>query len=96
LIIQRSGKTPDQTKITQGLDQVLYIDSLAIDSTQIDSLLHTHSVFTPDYPEPWASQQRALGMPLAETIVGENILGHNGMWCLKFTSPFYQYLFTTV
>jgi hypothetical protein len=49
-------------------------------------------VYTPEYPEPWATQQRQQGMELPETFKNTTQMGHNGTWTFKFTSPFYMWL----
>ena len=49
-------------------------------------------VYHPDYPEPWASEQKANGVQLEEQVPGELYLGHNGVWRFNFTSPVYKFL----
>jgi hypothetical protein len=49
-------------------------------------------VYTPEYPEPWASQQRAAGHELEKSFNKVTFMGHNGKWKLKFASPFYMWL----
>ena len=55
------------------------------------SLLY-NGVYTPIYPEPWATQQKNNGIELPESITNSPDLGHNGTWSLSFTSPFYMWL----
>lgn len=95
LIIHRSGKNNQQVRFDahgnyQG--QELIIDCIKIDGINIRNLIWTDSAYEPDYPEPWASQERAAGVELEKYVVGETNFGHNGVWRLKFTSPFYRFL----
>lgn len=96
LRLDRFDKTLDQCFFTtdgQVRDQLLIINALSIDDTNVPHLISCVSQFVPVYPEPWKSQQIALGNTLEDTVLGENILGHNGSWYLTFTSPFWQFLF---
>ena len=72
-------------------DQLLHIKSINIDEIDIGSLVFD-GVYTPIYPEPWATQQRQQGMELPETFKNTTQMGHNGTWTFKFTSPFYMWL----
>lgn len=86
LILQRHGKTIDQA------DQLLQIKTVEIDGIDVQNIVWASSYFCPEYPEPWASQQRNSGVELEATVFGETILGHNGTWVLEFNSPFYKFL----
>jgi hypothetical protein len=95
LIIKRSGKGKSQTVVNQKgdilKDQLLHIKSIEIDEIDIGSLVY-EGVYTPDYPEPWASQQRESGQELRESFKNVTKMGHNGTWSFKFTSPWYMWL----
>jgi hypothetical protein len=90
LQIKRSNKTPDQC--VDGKDQILKITKIKIDHIDIENIFLSKSYFLPVYPEPWASQQKDLGIELETKVIGESYLGHNGTWVLEFFSPFYRYL----
>lgn len=95
LSIHRTGKTDDQVRLNELGEhegQELIIDWIKIDGTNIRDLIWTNSTYKPEYPEPWASQERAKGNELEESILGETFLGHNGIWELNFTSPFYRFI----
>lgn len=95
LVIHRTGKTDAQVRINELGEhegQDLIIDWIKIDGTNIRDLIWTKSVYKPDYPEPWASQERAKGNNLEECVLGETFLGHNGTWEFEFTSPFYRFI----
>lgn len=45
-------------------------------------------IYTPNYPEPWASEQTNLAMKITNT----NYLGWNGVWRLEFTAPIFTWI----
>jgi len=95
LIIKRSGKTKGQTVVNDNgdilKDQSLHIKSIEIDEIDLGALVY-EGVYTPRYPEPWASQQRAAGTELKESFKNVTSMGHDGTWRFKFESPFYMWL----
>ena len=94
LIIERSGKDIRQTVVENGQiikDQLLHIKSIEIDEIDIGALVYS-GLYTPQYPEPWASQQRQAGNALPESFKNVTTIGHNGHWELSFASPFYMWL----
>ena len=95
LIIERSGKGKNQTVINEKgdilKDQLLHIKSIEIDEIDIGALVY-EGVYTPKYPEPWATQQKEAGNELTETLKNITRMGHNGTWSLRFSSPFYMWL----
>jgi len=95
LIIERSGKLVNQTVINDKgdllKDQLLHIKSMEIDEIDIGALVY-EGVYTPKYPEPWATQQREAGMELKESFKNVTAMGHDGTWKFKFHSPFYMWL----
>ena len=95
LTIKRSGKDKNQTVVNDKgdllKDQLLNIKSIEIDEIDIGSLVY-EGVYTPEYPEPWATQQRQAGIELQESSKNVTRMGHNGTWRFKFTSPFSMWL----
>tara|TARA_B100000780_G_scaffold23504_1_gene14987 strand:- start:36 stop:518 length:483 start_codon:yes stop_codon:yes gene_type:complete len=95
LTISRSGKTKSDTVINDKgdilKDQLLHIKNIEIDEIDIGALVY-EGVYTPEYPEPWAKQQREAGTELKESFKNVTTMGHNGTWQFKFTSPFYMWL----
>ena len=95
LLIKRSGKTKNQTIINEKgdilKDQLLHIKSIEIDEIDIGTLVY-EGVYTPQYPEPWATQQREKGNELRESFKNVTEMGHNGEWRFSFGSPFYMWL----
>ena len=95
LIINRSGKGKNQTVINEKgdilKDQLLHIKSMEIDEIDIGALVY-EGIYTPKYPEPWATQQREAGIELPVSFKNVTNMGHDGEWKFKFKSPFYMWL----
>ena len=95
LIVRRSGKDKGQTVINENgdilKDQLLHIKSIEIDEIDLGALVY-EGVYTPRYPEPWATQQREAGKELQESFKNVTQMGHDGTWRFKFESPFYMWL----
>ena len=94
LTIERSGKDNRQTVVENGQivkDQLLHIKSIEIDEIDIGALVY-EGIYTPEYPEPWASQQKQAGNALPKSFKNVTNIGHNGRWELSFESPFYMWL----
>jgi len=93
-IIHRSNKDDSQTVLENNQivkDQLLFIKSIEIDEIDLGGLIY-EGLHYPEYPEPWASQQKKEGKLLPVTVKNVTSMGHNGRWELKFTSPFYMWL----
>ena len=71
LIIKRSGKDRGQTVVNEKgdliKDQMLHIKDIEIDEIDIGALVY-EGVYTPEYPEPWATQQREAGNELPKSF----------------------------
>jgi hypothetical protein len=95
LTISRSGKLVNQTVVNDKgdrlKDQLLHIKSIEIDEIDLGALVY-EGVYTPKYPEPWATQQKEAGIELPETFKNIIAMGHNGEWRFTFASPFYMWL----
>jgi len=96
LIINRSGKGVNQTVVNEKgdilKDQLLHIKGIEIDEINLGSLIYD-GVYTPEYPEPWATQQAEAGNELRESFTNVTPpMGFNGEWKLSFSSPFYMWL----
>ena len=93
--ILRQGKERGQTVVNENgdilKDQLLHIKSIEIDEIDLGNLIH-RALYTPEFPEPWATQQREAGVKLEESWTNVDSMGHNGKWELPFTSPFYMWL----
>lgn len=94
LKIVRTGKDKGQSVVENSeivKDQLLHIKMLEIDEIDLGALVY-EGIYTPAYPEPWATQQRSAGVELPVSFKNVTTMGHNGTWELKFTSPFYMWL----
>jgi hypothetical protein len=95
LSISRSGKNNRQTKLNSKgeieKDQLLHIKSIEIDEIDVGALVY-EGVYTPQYPEPWYSQQVSAGNTPEKSFKNVTEMGHNGTWTLAFESPFYMWL----
>ena len=95
LIINRSGKGKGQTVVNDKgdilNDQLLHIKGIEIDEIDLGALVY-EGLYTPQYPEPWASQQREAGVNLEQSFKHVTKMGHDGEWRFNFASPFYMWL----
>jgi hypothetical protein len=95
LVINRLGKGKNQTVINDKgdilKDQLLHIKSVNIDEIDIGALVY-EGVYTPKYPEPWATQQRESGTDLRDSFKNVTKMGFDGEWKFTFNSPFYMWL----
>ena len=95
LVINRSGKGVNQTVVNDKgdllKDQLLHIKRIEIDEIDLGSLVFT-GLYTPKYPEPWATQMAESGKELRESFTNVTQMGHNGEWKFTFTTPFYMWL----
>ena len=95
LIINRSGKGVNQTIVNEKgdilKDQMLHIKRIEIDEIDLGALVFT-ALYTPQYPEPWATQQAEAGKELKEAFTNVTQMGHNGEWKFSFSTPFYMWL----
>jgi hypothetical protein len=95
LIIKRSGKDNNQTMINEKgdilKDQLLHIKYIMIDEIDIGAMVY-EGEYTPEYPEPWATQQREAGNDLKDSFKNVTQMGFNGVWKFRFASPFYMWL----
>jgi hypothetical protein len=48
--------------------------------------------YRPEYPEPWASQQKNCGITLAPVLTPVDCLGWNGIWTLEFDVPIFTWI----
>jgi hypothetical protein len=95
LIINRSNKGVNQTVVNEKgdilKDQLLHIKRIEIDEIDLGSLVFT-GLYTPKYPEPWATQMAESGKELRESFTNVTQMGHDGEWKFTFTTPFYMWL----
>lgn len=91
LCLEKFGKTIEDTLVEDGQivkDQSIHIVDLEINQIPVDKLIY-RSYFVPEYPEPWASEQKQNGNILPERIKPCTDLFHNGKWIFEFSTPFH-------
>lgn len=66
----------------------LIIKSITFNDITRDNFIWTGK-YTPDYPEPWATEQ---GDTLARELTHTGYLGWNGTWRLDFTAPIFTWI----
>ena len=93
--IKRSNKTNNQTVVNAKgdilKDQMLHIKKIEIDEIALSALVYEGEYF-PEYPEPWATQQRESGQDLRDSFKNVTAMGFNGTWRFNFRTPFYMWL----
>lgn len=95
LWISRQGKTQDQC-VPDGQggvrDQMIRLLQVSIDGINVQNKVWHTSWFDPDYDPSWQAENLKRGIELEQHIVGETWWGHNGIWRLNFSSPFYRFM----
>ena len=88
LVVKFSNKRDQDTIVERGLDKAVIIKSVSLAGLE-SSRFVWQGIYTPDYPEPWYSQQDPA--PPAE-LLGHTYLGWNGVWRLRFGSPIFTWI----
>lgn len=99
LVIERANKPVKDTVIVNNeivKDSKVKIMDISIDNISIEPLLDEKGIFYPIYPEPWQSQQKALGKSLPEHLTYSRTLHHNGAWKIKFDNPIHVWFFQNI
>lgn len=66
----------------------LVIKSIKFNDIASDKFIW-RGIYTPEYPEPWATEQ---GATLARELTHTGYLGWNGTWRLEFTAPVFTWI----
>ena len=85
LWVKLESKTNADTTLTE--DQAIEISAVTVEGISADRFIW-RGVYTPEYPEPWASQQAELSPEITNT----NYLGWNGIWRLRFSVPVFRWI----
>jgi len=80
----------NMTKITE-LDPCMAVIVEKVSFQSVEHDFKVYSRYRPDYPSAWLQEQISQGRPPAEQI-HSNYLGWNGVWCLDFQTPIYQWI----
>lgn len=85
LNVEFFGKSDSDTTDTQ--DKAVIIDEVKLNQIS-DSAFVWAGIYTPIYPEPWASEQTNL----QKEIPGATYIGWNGVWSLNITVPVFTWI----
>ena len=91
LTIEFLNKTDQDTVPDQNLDKAVLIESIDFFGIS-DPKFVWAGIYEPKYPEPWATQQRNLGVVLAPQITNCTYLTWNGNWTLTFDVPVFAWI----
>jgi len=75
--------------------QTLTLDQIHLDGINLAKICY-QSRYYPVYPEPWISQQQAMGQQWPEYLTGVTSWGWNGRWVLDYETPIYTWLLKNV
>ena len=78
-------------KSKQDHTQAILIKSIDFNNIQ-DPKFVWSGVYTPTYPEPWATQQRDQGKPLISKLTNVDCIGWEGEWALTFSVPVFTWI----
>jgi hypothetical protein len=78
-----NNKDYDESRLDQGLDMAVEIDSVSIEGITVDRFKWTANYY-PDYPADYPDKQKV--------IKSATYLGWNGRWELPFTTPIYTWI----
>ena len=74
-----------------GKDKAVLIDKIIFNGIESERYVW-QGIYSPSYPEPWASQQKKLGKNLSNTIKSATYLGWNGKWTLTYSAPIFTWI----
>ena len=74
--------------------EAVIIDKITFFSIE-DPRFAWSGVYEPQYPEPWASEQRSQGVALKPQLTAHTYLGWPGKWTLTFTVPVFTWIHQT-
>jgi hypothetical protein len=85
LVIEHRNKQPSDPSTE------LIIESISLNG--IDSPKFAwQGIYSPNYPEPWATEQLNAGRKLEQELASTTHLGWNGKWTLTFTAPVFTWI----
>ena len=91
IIIELLNKKDADTVPGQDLDKAVIIESVGFFGIE-DPRFVWLGVYEPEYPEPWATEQRQQGIVLKQHLTNHNYIGWNGKWTLTFTVPVFTWI----
>lgn len=91
LTVELLNKTDADTRPDKGLDKAVVIESISFFGIN-DPQFVWQGVYAPQYPEPWATEQRNQGVVLKPHLTNQTYLAWNGKWTLTFTVPVFTWI----
>lgn len=91
LSVDLLNKTDRDTRLDLGLDKAVVIEKISFFGIT-DPRFIWAGRYRPIYPEPWASQQRALGQDPPQILGDQDRLSWNGHWWLDFDLPVFTWI----
>lgn len=94
LTIELLNKIDSDTDLDRGLDKAVVIERISFFGIH-DKRFIWMGNYRPCYPEPWASQQAAIGQALSPVLTQTDRLSWNGCWTLEFELPIFTWIHRT-
>lgn len=91
ITVELLNKTDADTVPDKGLDKAVIIESVSFFGIT-DPKFVWLGVYEPNYPEPWATEQRQQGVVLKQQLTNHNYISWNGKWTLTFTVPVFTWI----
>lgn len=91
LAVNFTNKKDTDTDMVTGADKAVIVDRVIFNDIESPRFVW-NGVYCPDYPEPWATEQRQAGHTLEPLLKSYNYLGWNGQWSLTFTTPIFTWI----
>lgn len=91
LTIEFLNKNEHDTIPDQNLDKAVSIESIAFFGISDPKFIWA-GIYEPDYPEPWATEQRDLGVVLHPQLSNCSYLAWNGKWSLTVDVPVFTWI----
>ena len=91
LSVEFLNKTNSDTILDQGLDKAVVIESVSFFGIQDPKFVWT-GIYEPNYPEPWATEQKEKGVVLKQQLTNQTYRAWNGKWTLTFTVPVFTWI----
>jgi hypothetical protein len=94
LSVEFLNKQDIDTVPEQGLDKAVIVENVSFFGIEDPKFAWT-GIYEPKYPEPWATQQRSLGVALKPQLCPHTYLGWPGKWTLTFDVPVFTWIHQT-
>ena len=89
IVVEFLNKKNSDTII--GKDKAIIIDKIIFINIESEKFAW-QGIYQPNYPEPWATQQKKLGKELNYILTPITYLGWNGQWRLTYSAPVFTWI----